>query len=283
MISRIFPTKMKPNDESSDIDTTERAVQQAPQKATSFLSSGYLASLSDDVMANIVRYCVFDEAYIIMQSRPILSTHFSLADVLMTVERSERHFGIRHVMRPDIGSKLHIPSAHRLFRILKTGLIDDCDNVCETCGIKSVKGVTCLADGAVSFHSWWGLWLCNNCECQTHCDGKKCYMNCDHSLPKHFTRWDLMHQNEGIRGELWNSHRGMAYYRCNSEHWAGILSTPKFDRFTGEHIGSIITEHHVKQIIMHGKSVDEFLKELPPVSTAQLEEYCRLVDPVPSP
>lgn len=266
---------MKPNDESSDIDTTERAVRQDPPKATLFLSSDCLASLSDDVMANIVRYCGFDEAYIIMQIRPILSTRFSLADVLkMTLERSERHFvnRIGCVMRPDIGPKLHIPSAHRLFRIL----IDDCNNVCETCGIKSVKGAKCLADGAVIYHSWWGLWLCNNCECQTHCDGKKCYMNCDHSLPKHFTRWDLMHQNEGIRGELWNNHRGIAYYQCNLEGWAGILSTPIFDRFTGEPIGPIITEQHVKRIIMQGKSVDDFLKELPPVSTAQLEEYCRL-------
>ena len=89
----------------------------------------------------------------------------------------------------------------------------------------------------------------------------------------HFTQWKI--PGKVIRGEVWDSDR--AHYFLRSNQWAGILSTPKFDRFTGEPIGSIITEQHAKQVIMQGKSVDEFLKELPAVPTAELKELCRIL------
>jgi hypothetical protein len=91
----------------------------------------------------------------------------------------------------------------------------------------------------------------------------------------HFTRWHETDRREGVRGELWNSHRAVAHYFLTS---AVVLSTPRFDRFTGEPIGPIITEHHAKQIILQDRPVADFLAELPPVPTEKVEKLWQIVN-----
>jgi hypothetical protein len=94
-------------------------------------------------------------------------------------------------------------------------------------------------------------------------------MECDHSVPLYFTKWSI--PQEGVRAQLWKSNQGVVHYSVGSNQWAGILSTPKWDQFTGEPIGPIIVEQHAKELIALDGDVDQFLKELPPIPTEQLQ------------
>ena len=221
--------------------------EQEPKMPVKFFPSDCLGYLSEQILANILCFCHFDEVSVILKLRPELASHIALTDLLMTMEQPSRSVVCNHLFsrkrrRDGVGTKIHMQSTPRFWRILAGS---NKDTVCETCGRTSSEN--CRDRGHVSYRFWWGLWLCSNCEHQTHCEKGWCYLKCDRSVPVHFTRWNF-------------------------------LSTPKFDRFTGEPIGPIITEQHAKQIIVEGSTVSEFLAGLPPVlpTGGKLEELSRI-------
>ena len=102
--------------------------------AERFLSSDCLELLSDELLSRILGYCHFDEFNLILMTRPTLTRTISLADVLMSFEEGVHFDFVRfeeYIQREYWGPRLHLPSAHRLCRILTTRTEGA---VCETCG-----------------------------------------------------------------------------------------------------------------------------------------------------
>jgi hypothetical protein len=87
------------------------------------------------VLATILLYCSFKELNVIMMTRPALSNYVSWTDVLLSVPQEERIW-LWSLWYDDVErykTTLHVPSAHRLCRILTRARAREWA-VCETCG-----------------------------------------------------------------------------------------------------------------------------------------------------